>query len=298
MTLKWSEVAQSCPTLCDPVDCSPPGSSIHGILQARILEWVAISFSRGSSQPRDQTQVSHIAGRRFNLWATRDVSQVARLVTNLAANAGDVGSIPGLGRSSREGNGNPFQHSCLGDPMDKGAWWSQSMGSQRVGHDWACANPDKILSGLGFGVRSFQMKRGLGHPAKKLEFHLEGSGKWRKVCEASGHLGLQFQKRFDTEHLFWEPKNWSFWTVVLEKTLACPLDCKEIKQVHPKGNQPWIFIGRTDAEVEAPILWPPDAKSWLTGKGPDAEKDWRREKRATEDEMVGWYQRLNGHEFE
>ena len=71
--LKWSEVAQLCPTLCDPVDCSPPSSSIHGILQARILEWVAISFSRGSSQPRDWTQVSHIAGRRFNIWATGEV---------------------------------------------------------------------------------------------------------------------------------------------------------------------------------------------------------------------------------
>ena len=70
--MKWSEVAQSCPTLCDPVDCSPPGSSVHGILQARILEWVAISFSRGSSRPRDQTRVSRIAGRCFNLWATRD----------------------------------------------------------------------------------------------------------------------------------------------------------------------------------------------------------------------------------
>ena len=69
------EVAQSCPTLCDPIDCSPPGSSLHGILQARILEWVAISFSRGSSQPRDRTQVSHIAGRLFNLWATREAQQ-------------------------------------------------------------------------------------------------------------------------------------------------------------------------------------------------------------------------------
>ena len=72
ITMNWSEVTQSCPTLCDPMDCSPPGSSVHGILHARILEWVAISFSKGSSRPRDQTQVSHIAGRRFNLWATRD----------------------------------------------------------------------------------------------------------------------------------------------------------------------------------------------------------------------------------
>ena len=89
-----------------------------------------------------------------------------------------------------------------------------------------------------------------------------------------------------------------FWTVVLEKTLKSPLDCKEIKSVHPKGNQSWIFIGRTDAEAEAPILWPPDVKSWLIWKDPDAGKDWRREdKGMTEDEMVGWHHLLNGHGF-
>ena len=86
----------------------------------------------------------------------------------------------------------------------------------------------------------------------------------------------------------WVLKNWCFQTVVLEKTLESPWDCKEISPVHPKGNKPWIFIGRTDAEAEAPILWPPDMKSWLTGKDPDAEKDWgQEEKRVTEDEMVG-----------
>ena len=84
------------------------------------------------------------------------------------------------------------------------------------------------------------------------------------------------------------PKNWCFWTVVLEKTLESPLDCKEIKPVNPKGNQPWIFIGRTDGEAEALILWPPDAKSRLIWKDPDAVKDWRQEKNwATEDEMIG-----------
>ena len=95
----------------------------------------------------------------------------------------------------------------------------------------------------------------------------------------------------------WALKNLCFWTVVLEKTLESPLDCKEIKPVHSKGNEPWIFIGRTDAEAEAPILWPPDVKSWLTD--PDAGKDWRREEKGTtEDEMVGWYHRLDWHEFE
>ena len=97
----------------------------------------------------------------------------------------------------------------------------------------------------------------------------------------------------------WAPKNWCFWTVVLEKILESPLDCKEIQPVSPKGNQSWLFIGRTDAEVETPILWPPDVKNWLIGKDTVAGKDWRwEEKRTTEDAMVGWHHRLNGHEFE
>ena len=86
----------------------------------------------------------------------------------------------------------------------------------------------------------------------------------------------------------WTQKNWSFWTVVLEKTLKSPLDCKEIQPVHPKGDQSWVFIGRTDAEAKAPILWPPDAKNWLIWKDPDAGKDWRWEEKGTRwDEMVG-----------
>ena len=94
-------------------------------------------------------------------------------------------------------------------------------------------------------------------------------------------------------------KNWCFWTVVLEKTLESPLDCKEIQPVHPKGDQSWVFIGRTDAEAEIPILWPPDVKSWLIGKDPDAGRDWgQEEKGMTEDEMAGWHHRLDGHEFE
>ena len=97
----------------------------------------------------------------------------------------------------------------------------------------------------------------------------------------------------------WVLKNWCFWTVLLEKTLESPLECQKIKPVHPKGNQSWIFIGRTDAEAEAPILRPPDVKNWLTGKDPDAGKDWGQEdKGTTEDEIVGWHLQLNEHEFE
>ena len=96
----------------------------------------------------------------------------------------------------------------------------------------------------------------------------------------------------------WAPKNWCFWTAVLEKPLESPLDCKKIQPVNLRGDQSWIFTAKTDAETETPTLWPPDAKSWLTGKDPDAGKDWGQEKGTTEDEMVGWHHRLDGHEFE
>ena len=96
-----------------------------------------------------------------------------------------------------------------------------------------------------------------------------------------------------------EPQNWWFQFVVLENTLESPLVYKDINPVHPKGNQLWILIGRTDAEAKAPILWAPDVNSWLIGKDPDAGKDWRQEEKgATRDEMVGWHHRLNGHEYE
>ena len=96
----------------------------------------------------------------------------------------------------------------------------------------------------------------------------------------------------------WAPKNWCFWTVVLDKTLESPLDCKEIQPVHPKRGQSWVFFGRTDFEAETPILRPPDEKSWLICKDPDAEKDWgQEEKGTTEDETVGWHHQLNGHGF-
>ena len=97
----------------------------------------------------------------------------------------------------------------------------------------------------------------------------------------------------------WVLKNQCFQTVVLEKTRVSSLDCKEIQPVHPKGDQSWIFIGRTDAKAEAPLLWPPDVKNWLLGKDPDAGQDWRQEEQGTtEDEMVGWHHWLDGHEFE
>ena len=115
------------------------------------------------------------------------------------------------------------------------------------------------------------------------------------------HIRTYYQKvhSFAYMDLCWQNDISAFQIVVLEKTLESPLGCKEIKPVNHKGNQTWIFIGRTDAEAEAPILWPPNAKSWLIGKDPDAGKNWgQEEKGVTEDEMVGWHHRLNGHEFE
>ena len=111
---------------------------------------------------------------------------------------------------------------------------------------------------------------------------------------SSGHIWL-----WEWDHKEgWALKSWCFWTVVLDKTLESPLDCKEIQPANPKRNQSWIFIGRTDAKAEAPILWPPDASSWLIRKDPDARKDWRQEEKGTtENDMVGWHHWLNGHEF-
>ena len=111
---------------------------------------------------------------------------------------------------------------------------------------------------------------------------------------SSGHVWMW--ELDDKEN--WAPKNWCCWTVGLEKTLESPLNCKEIQPVHPKEDQSWVFIGRTDVEAETPVLWPPDVKSWLIWKDPDAGRDWgQEEKGTTEDEMVGWHHRHNGHGF-
>ena len=112
---------------------------------------------------------------------------------------------------------------------------------------------------------------------------------------SSGHVWM-----WELDHKeSWALKNWLFWPVVMEKTLESPLDCKEIQTDHPKGDQSWIFIGRTDTKVETPILCSPDGKNWHIRKDPEAGKNWRQEEKGTtEDEMVGWHYRLNRHEFE
>ena len=133
------------------------------------------------------------------------------------------------------------------------------------------------------------------HVKKQRHYFANKSPSSQGYAFSSGHVWMW---ELDCEES-WAPKIWCFWTVLLEKTLESPLDCKEIQLVQPKVDQPWVFIGRTDAEAETPILWPPHAKSWLIGKHPDAGRDWdQEEKGMTEDETAGWHHRLDGHEFE
>ena len=131
---------------------------------------------------------------------------------------------------------------------------------------------------------------------KKQRYHFTNKGPYSQSYDfSSSHVWIWELDYKESRVL----KNWCFWTVVLEKSLESPLDYKEIQPVHPKGDQSWVFIGRTDAEAEAPILWPPDAKNWLIWKDPDAGKNWRHEEKGTtEDDVVGWHHQLNAHEFE
>ena len=162
-------------------------------------------------------------------------------------------------------------------------WQTLFFWGSKITADGDCSHEIKRCLLLGRKVMSkldsILKSRDITLPTKSHGFSSSHVWMWELDCEES-----------------WLPKNWCFWTVVLEKTLECPLDCKEIQPVHPKQNQSWIFIGRTNAKAEIPILWPPDAKSWLIRKDPVAGKDWRQEEKGTiEDEMDGWHHQLNGH---
>ena len=162
-------------------------------------------------------------------------------------------------------------------------WWTRRpgmlrfMGSQRVRHDW--------VTGLNW-LRQ--------HIKKQKHYFADKGPSSQSYGFSSGHVWMCVLDCKES----WAPKNSCFLTVVLEKTLKSPLDCKEIQPVHPKGDQSWIFIRRADAEAETSIFWPPGAKSWLIWKDPDAGKDWRKEKGTTENEMAEWHHWLNRHEFE
>ena len=238
------KVTRSCLALCNPM-----GHTVHGILQARILEWVTVPFSRGSSQPRDQTQISHIAGRFLTSWATREALNKSSL--NFLMLCLVIQSCPTL---------------C--DPMD-------------------CSLPGSSVH----GVLQARILEWVAMPSSR------GSSQpkdWTQVSCIKGRFFIIWATRESSSHVWmwelahkegWVLKNWCFWTV--EKTLESPLDCKEIKPVNPKGNQSWILTGGIDTESEAPIFWPPDVKSRLTGKDLNAGKDWRQEEKGTtEDEMA------------
>ena len=187
---------QLCPTLCDPIDSSPPGSSIPGILQARTLEWVAISFSKACMH--------------------------AKLLQS---------------------------RPTLCNPMDSTPPDSSVRGIL----------PARILDWVAISFSNDKLRQ---HIKKQRHYFANKGPSSQSYGFSSSHVGM-----WELDHKEgWVLKNWCFWTVVLEKALASPLDCEEIKQVNPKGNQLWIFIGRTDAEAEAPILWLPDMKSQLVGK--------------------------------
>ena len=135
----------------------------------------------------------------------------------------------------------------------------------------------------------------LGHMIKSRHYFADKGPSSQSYGFSSSHVWMWELNHKES----WALKKRCFWTMVLEKILESPLDCKEIQHVNPKGNQSWMFVGRSDAEAEVPILWVPNAKSQLIGKDPDSGKDWRREEKGmTEDEMVGWHHRLDGHEFE
>ena len=166
-------------------------------------------------------------------------------------------------------------------------WQSLFLGATKITADGDCSH--EIRRCLLLGKKAMP---NLDSIFKKQRHYFTNKGPYSQSCGFSrSHVWT-----WELNHKEgWVPKNWCFWTVVLEKALESPLDCKEIQPVHPKGDQSWIFIGRTDAE--APILWPPDAKSWLIRKDPDAGKDWGQKEKGTEDEMVGWHHRL-GPKFE
>ena len=169
-------------------------------------------------------------------------------------------------------------------------WWLCFLGLQNHCRWWLQLWNEKTLVPW---KKSYDQPR--KHIKKQRHYFAQKVPSSQSYVFSSSHVwmwGLDYKES-------WMPKNWCFWTVVLEKTLKSPLDSKDIQPVHLKGNQSWLFTGRTDAEAETPILWPPDVKNWLIEKDPDTGRDWKwEEKGKTEDEMIGWHHQLNGHEFE
>ena len=239
------------------MDCSLSGSSVHGILQARILEWVAISFSSG---------IFGTQGLNLGLPHCRQTLYILNH------------------QGSPKWKSVPFKlrFYFLGLQITKDDDWSHEIKIHLLFGSKAMTHLDSVLKSREISVLTEVHIIKYSFPSSKPWFSCSHIWLWEL-----GHKEG------------WVPKNGCFWIVVLAKTLESPLDRKEIKPINPKANQPWTIIGRTDPEIEAPILWPPDVKSQHTRKDPDNGKDWRqKEKGAAEDEMVEWHHWLNGHEFE
>ena len=237
-----------------------------------------------------------------------------------------MGLISGLGSCPGGEHGNPLKYSFMDNSKDRGAWWAMVY--------WATKSWKWLSTRYYFSTKYWRMEAWIAKNMDvfdytkadiKFQSHCRWwlqPWNWKMLAPRKKSYDKPRQRIKKQRHYFankgppsksygfsssqvwmweldhkesWAPKNWCFCTVVLEKTLKNPLDFKEIQPVNPKGNQSWIFIGRTDAEAEAPILWPPDVKSRLTGKDPG--NDWRlEEKGMTEDEMVGWHHWLSRHE--
>ena len=256
---------QSCPTLCDPIGGSPPGSPVPGILQARTLEWVAIFFSNAWKWKVKGKSLS-----RIRLFSTPWTAAYQ--------------ATPSMGFSRQEyWSGVPL-------PSPSQVETDFIFLGSKITMDGNCSQEIKrhlLLGRKAMTQLDSRLKSGdIILPikvciAKAVVFSVVMYG-----CE-SWTIKKAERQRMD-----------AFELLVLKKTLENPLDCEEIKPVNPKGNQPWIFTEGTDAEAEAPTLWPLEAKNWLIRKDPGAGKDWGQEKGATENEMVRWHHQLDGREFE
>ena len=292
-----------CLTLCNALGCSLPGSSVHGIPQARILEWVAVPFLQDIFPTQQFNQcllrLPLLADVFFSMSAIWQVPLNTYIYVQSSRSVMSDSLRPHESQHARPPCPSPtprvYSNSCPSSRWCHPAISSsvvpfsscpQSLPvsesfpmSQLFAWDGQSIGVSALASILPINTQDWSL---VGSPCSPRDSQESSPAPQFKILRHSAFFTVQLSHPY-----------------MLEKTLESPLDCKEIKPVNPKGNRSWIFIGRADDKVEAPLLCPPDAKNWLIGKDPDAGKDWRqKEKGTTEDEMVGWHHKLDGHEFE